>query len=554
MNIVDKKEMVLSVREGIQFCIDNGIEAAQSQLESFDKNKKLATNQKETLRKNLECLADEVIVTGGGNKGKVILTGLKDSPSKRITGNVTNGNKATDLDLIMDEGIMRGLVLRIRDGDSASYTVNNWADNLFLFRLGSNDWSKLGETFVENYKDYMDEEKMVNMLKTVKENSQTRRIDVIRRSFKKLEFEGRIFTTEEYMEEEYIDPEEHSEEEYKKLYDNRYKEISKKAFEEMEAYEKAKVDSLGVEWSKFAQAKARKPFAPKEGKRILKEVAKYMREEFQIERYFKKIKVQILDDDHNEEIDNKQLNEAFVKRFLELTYSRPINNDDYTNGKSYSKQLYVANVLLLLKQTGYGNLIESELEAEIKNIGKNIEKVKLTNLIKNNIEEDQRPVGFPATNQNQPTIEEVDKAFEQQKEIPVDVTHLFNDSKEEVIEPKIVNEEMEWMLRMSRFAKKKERVETVPPKPVQASKKTKEGMIDISQICIEEEEIEVKAEVDNRPFGWQLEVVEKKQAKLDDSLMPLKGNYTIKPQRPCPRKSGSMYLMDLEKYYNAIAI
>lgn len=74
---------VLTVKEAIDYAIDNGIEQAKKQLNYWNKYGRLVKNNAKSLERSLLQLHETVEITGGGKRGKVYL-GEKHSEIKGI--------------------------------------------------------------------------------------------------------------------------------------------------------------------------------------------------------------------------------------------------------------------------------------------------------------------------------------------------------------------------------------------------------------------------------------------------------------------------------------
>lgn len=84
---------VLTVKEAIEYAIDNGIKQAEKQLISFEKNGRIRGNQIISLERSLLQLHETVEITGGGKRGKVYLGRKHNEIQERIDGNKNNGGK-----------------------------------------------------------------------------------------------------------------------------------------------------------------------------------------------------------------------------------------------------------------------------------------------------------------------------------------------------------------------------------------------------------------------------------------------------------------------------
>ncbi|MBY0221960.1 hypothetical protein [Sporosarcina aquimarina] len=123
------EKTTMTIIEALGFCVDKDVKNAQKRLDSFLKNGKLATNQKKTLKEEMKRFYENVEVTSGGKQGRVILSGMKDEPTERITGNSTNGYKQSDAEMMLISVIADTVATKYDEIKKYKYglSYNQWA-------------------------------------------------------------------------------------------------------------------------------------------------------------------------------------------------------------------------------------------------------------------------------------------------------------------------------------------------------------------------------------------------------------------------------------------
>lgn len=373
MNNLDEKVITFSVREGIEFCIENKIKGALEQLESFDKNRKLATNQKKKLKANLECLANEVIITGGGRSGLVILKGLKATPTERITGNSKNGRQLSDEDETMKEYLFSSLCSNYSSFEvSRKYTVNQLEKLTNLMPISREQSEKIETEMTSIFRGYSEENIISQIRSNARRNLESRLKVDVKLYINHLVAEGRI-----YLENKHI---------VKYLEDSFVISMMKVDFEDVSLYhiiDENIINKIKEEITKIAEAndftyktyvQAANRFIKidKKVQKMLDEVKAYF-EDNGYDYVFITNDITILRPETAQKVKKKEAREAFEQKIIRLTNERMMK-EKYHNQTQYTKEFYRLAMFVLLRNLNVDGL-DGVIIEEINKIPNKLHKV-----------------------------------------------------------------------------------------------------------------------------------------------------------------------------------
>ncbi|QGM28950.1 hypothetical protein GI482_00310 [Bacillus sp. N3536] len=374
MNIISRDEIILSVREGILLCIENEIKGADKQLKSFDSSKKLATNQLKTFRKNLECLYEEVTVTGGGESGQVILRGLKNVPTSKVDKRKNNGRKPTKADLIMKEYLFNTLCRSIKPHQTKNYTVNQLVNLLDLLsnptdKLSAEIESELYSTFAT----YYTKEQTIHIKSNAIKNISTRKESEVKLHLQHLQKENRI-EIETIYNAKYLKGSMPIEiaiqrgiENNENLYwVNLYTKITEKEYCEIILKIKKISEVHGFNYQDYVQANRGllKKDAPV---RVLLKEVKELLQEYNYDYIYTSMNIEVLNYNMNQHVEKVEAKMAFADKLIFMTNER-MKKKEYTNKSNYIKQFYRLVVFIVLRKLGVNNL-NVAIDDEILQIG-----------------------------------------------------------------------------------------------------------------------------------------------------------------------------------------
>jgi len=374
VNSLEKKVIVFTVREAIEFCIENKMNSAIAQLESFDKNGKLATNQKKKLMANLECLANEVIITGGGKSGKVILKGLKVTPTERITGNSRNGRQLSVEDEIMKEFLFNSLCLTYNSFDiSRSFTVNQLINLSNLMPVTNKESveieKEISRIFLTSYK----KEQGIYIKSNASNNLRSFQKRNVKLYIKHLVAEGRIHVEDSYMvkylEDSFVV------EMLKEEFGNDFRifnQISEEEFLKVKANIKDIAEDNGFTYAEYVQSTQKLIKIDNKVQKMINEVKAYL-EVSGFDYLFIIMNITILQPVCIQKITREEARKAFEKKIIMLTNER-MKKEKYNNRTQYTKEFYRLAMFVMLQKLGVEGL-EKYIEKEISMIPQKVEEM-----------------------------------------------------------------------------------------------------------------------------------------------------------------------------------
>ncbi|MCH4825758.1 hypothetical protein [Planococcus halocryophilus] len=497
MNIVDTK--TLSIKEGIELCIKNGLPGAEAQLVSFTKNKKLATNQKVKLQGNLESLFYEVLITGGGQSGKCILNGEKENPTERITGNSANGKKPTEEDEILKEYFFAELVRRIghrEEGWSETYNLwgRDWINQLSISDMEwANFETELKKTFSNIEK--LNENAIKDIFNNIKENLKKNTRALAIKSIERLEKENRIKTEIEFFQAiakgSYVEAMLKEGIEEGEIVDY-HNEISEKMQMRIAAEIGERLVPFEMSYKRYKVVSAFPQFGTPEEKEALRAIGEWLIDEYSVDYLYNRIRIYVIDPSSKKDISKKEAETTFVNRIINKANQR-MNRKDYKTTHKFQNAFYRLSMFMLLDIKKIEGLKETILSEK-----KNLNQVSSECVFQYALKYGEK---YEAPKEERTVFGFGEVSLEdKKKEIPealkdVDITKLFD----EVKPVEIKNKELEWMNRFP--ANPKKRKEVTKTKPSVYVKPTITGnMIDIEAIKNEIEPVKVEKQY-NRIFG-----------------------------------------------------
>lgn len=570
MKFLDRK--IVTERELIELTIEWGFDGKELETATFKQRGCLKPNgtMNKLIAKGLtrydsvELMKDEKGEVLTGKDRRYVLEGLKDSPTKRITGNATNGTPPTEFDEVIEEYFFNLLVKRVaprEDGWSETYNLwgSNWINQLVM---SDTEWASYHTLLKNTFREYSDlsEEHIKEIFSNVKDNLNRNLRGLAVKLIERLEKKERIETDIEFYQvfaegSLVADFNREMEKELKyedKKFSLHYKIDEYKHLEIVEGITQI-IAPLGMVFGRYKIVSAFPHYATDEEKVIIKIVGEWLFDCHSVDYLYNRIRIWVTDATILMEVSEQEKKDAFANRIIEKTNKR-MNRKDYKTTPKYTNAFYRLSVFLLLDMKKVKGLGE-QIKMESKMIKDAIENCKYHYAIEHGVDLDQQEQLNIARGQFGIEIEgsvkpKVVKDVELQnhlasffdetypKDTPIEETPI----PVEVVKPEIVNEDLIWM---NKFPSNKKKSEI---KPVATFKKPVEiqtiGRVDIASIVAEEEK-PVEKQIDNRPFGWQIEAhAEAKQPKLDEKLMPSNKEYRIPPKTPNP--SSSLYLMEME--------
>lgn len=369
MNIINKDEVIMSVTEALEFCIEKKVEGSHERLESYIRNNKLATNQKVALQNELERFYENVEITGGGKRGEVILSEPKDKPTEREFN--YKGTVSTDNQELMAEIIFNQLLKQ--------------KDNIYKYETGLSysGWANLcgiynnpnTEEFKEELIGVIQELHEFSDMKSFKPSEVVdefmKAIERARKAspknaFNNLRRKGKIKTEKFNIkavpldESEVVVNDEYEEQEvglkYVVISDEEYKAM-KQAREEV-------LSALNVSLTEYNDNIGKKNRTANMN-RAFREVKKRLKDEFNAVFMFESIKVEIIDPAQEPNIYFDDVNGCFFIHFQKLVRDRQ-NRKDYKTSTYFWKRFYLLNTFAILEYIGFSNGIDYEMYKEAR--------------------------------------------------------------------------------------------------------------------------------------------------------------------------------------------
>lgn len=320
-------ENTFTEEQAINITIQHGYDGSEFETDIWKSRGCLKPNRTlEALISKLNTIYNHVEVEGKGKKRIYILVDKKDLVEERQFN--YKGKVATTEDDIMKEYIFNSL--HTKSDFTQSY--KGWAS---VLKFPNTDKLSI-EEMVYRIRDLHSGFPIIyNPKETVSKFIQTvgiRNKDVIEKSFKRLEEEGRIKLTEVYN---------------FKTIDGVYEEVTEFEYQETQGYLNKFLQSKDVTYYSYSQSVS-SFYKTKKMKQIINQVNEYLSKEFEIEYFFKSFKVEVLNPEVKQEVTIDEFNQAYVKRLVKLTTDRQDKNN-YKNSLYFWKRFYLLNTLTLLK-------------------------------------------------------------------------------------------------------------------------------------------------------------------------------------------------------------
>lgn len=347
-------EEIMTVKEAILLCIKYDIKGAQSQLVSYEKanpNRLSTKNQINALKGNMECIYQNVTITGGGKRGKVIVSGLKDTIDQKEDNRSENGGQPSSAEqLLMNEYIHKLLYCMCKDKKYIEYGVNGWAKELGLINTDNLPIDHFTTHIKEVHANTsFNAFKPSQIAREFKEALYTMNTGVIDKSFKALSKSGQI--------------------EYRHNY-NIVKSNGEKVIVDKYKYDQIKkrrmevLKELGSNITEyFNGVNTRNPTLKVKG--ILGKVDYTLEEEFECKFIYQSYIVSSVSEDFKE-VDEEVFTDVYWKDFIKRTVRRQSFYDNkYQHDTWMWRKLWAFNTLALLDYLGVdtgGLLLECEKE------------------------------------------------------------------------------------------------------------------------------------------------------------------------------------------------
>lgn len=475
-----------------------------------------------------ECSNPKEVVTSIEDKRKNN-KGVTPNESKIMTGHIFNRLKSV-----------------IGKGGSWSNTKGAWIELMDLIDMNPNDLVELTEELESVYLPLHETINISSMRRESKQNVDTRLHDVFNYSIGKLVKDGLIQIEDDYKSKLTNEQYEHDKH-YASLEGDEaspFKDLKNFELESIREAEREELEQFGVIYNDYFMARVFPSIATKEALATLEYMDEMLQERFGIEFYYKSIRITVLKPREKMNVTHEQARKAFSDRLITLTNKRQ-NGQKYSNADTYAKKFYRLNMFMLLKIKGIEGL-EEEIEKEKSTIKKRIGEVQSCYFnndvqIEDVQEEDNRPWAWQSKIDIQKLLPTLFDKTESTKEAQVinepDLVEVKPTNKtEEVV--KIVNEELEYLNRF-KPRKKIERVVKHNPGDFKAHKTKNYIDIEDEELMKEWQPLAPVKEI--QTFG---EMLGSKEAVAE----PIKDN------KPSFAEHGSLYLMELEKYWNSEAI
>lgn len=361
--------MELTEREVIELTIKWGFDGEEFETSKWkDRGCLQLDRTQKKLIKKLETRFHKVEVTGKGKKRKYILSNPKASPTEISDGRRNNKGISADENLIMDEFIFNRLV-SVASDKAVTMTTRKWINLIGLFVIDNNDLMAFGNELKEVYGN---EIKIKAMMKLTLQKVDNRIFNVFDGAIKRLEKQGKIKCKIEYrakLIDEIVQLEQDG-------FGGNVKSIttlSDKQIEKIQQAEEIKLKEFGFSFDEYMMARTRKQFAKKEVVEILPKMDNFLEDEFFIKRYYKAIKIKILDLSVTGAVSHDEAYRAFIDRFVHLAKKQQAK-DKHKNAITYNMRFYYFNILLFLRIKGAKwltdeiNMLRFTLKAEIEKI------------------------------------------------------------------------------------------------------------------------------------------------------------------------------------------
>jgi hypothetical protein len=330
MNINNQKT-IFSEEEAIKITIEHGYDGAEFETTTWKQRGCLKPNDTlKALIEKLKTIYNHVEVEGKGKKRRYILKDKKDNVTERQFN--YKGSVPTTDDKIMKEYIFNRLV-QLDNGIAQSYKM--WAKTLGFINtefLNYDELIKIIKDFHLSLPFVYNPNEIVS--KFIYELD-VRNKDVIEKSLKRLQKEGRINVEEVYI---------------FKTNEGEYEEVWLETYEEAEESLREFLKSKDVTYYAFIQSVSSIHKSNKM-KKIIEEAENYLSMFFGIKYFFKSFKVTVLDKTIKKVVSKDEFNEAYFNRFIHLTKNRQ-NKKDYKQSPIFWKRFYLLHTLILLNHIG----------------------------------------------------------------------------------------------------------------------------------------------------------------------------------------------------------
>lgn len=325
--MIDNLKTIFTEEEAINITIQHGYDGAEFNTKAWNNNGSLKPDRTyKGFISKLETIYSTVKVEGKGKKRKYILMDKKEQITERQYN--YKGSLPTPEDELMKEYIFNNLIKY----HSNQYTYKGWAESL---------------NFVNPQR--LDTEKMINEIKYAHagfpviynpkevvsifiQTLNVRNKDVIEKSFQRLEKENRIKLTEMHT---------------FQYSDKKYDIVSKEEYEEIINELKLFLESKGITYYIYSQSLG-SIHKSKKMEQLIKDVEEYLLDHFDIIKFFKRFKIEIIDSNIIQPVSKTEFNKAYFDRLLKLTQDRQ-QKEKYRDSLSFWRRYYLYNTLTLLR-------------------------------------------------------------------------------------------------------------------------------------------------------------------------------------------------------------
>lgn len=357
MNIIEETKM--SITEALEFCISKNVEGAQGRLDSFTKNKKLATNQKVALVKDMECFYQNVTLTGGGKKGELILKDIKEEISSREDNRKSNGYKESSEEHVMKAIILNELVKGAGKIEGFEHGLSHagWATFIGIPLVEeSESFDRAAIEHLESCYDRKANEwfKPREIVNEFQRAYATIRKSVITNAFQSLEKEGQI-ETESFWIAGYADENRRDHVDFRPISEDKYK--------EMKATRSQILEQEGSDIGEyFAHIKKHKNDRMK---RIFQAVEDGLMGEYGATRFHESIKVKLIGE---HEVINllPPIHSNFMRHFFSRSVTYRHNRNSYKTSTYFWRRFYLLNTCYLLEFTDKSTGIDQVMYDSLK--------------------------------------------------------------------------------------------------------------------------------------------------------------------------------------------
>ncbi|PLR99618.1 hypothetical protein [Bacillus sp. T33-2] len=351
--------------EAIKITIENGYDGSEFNTTVWKQRGCLKPNRTlQALISKLQTIYNIVEITGTGKKRRYILTGIKDQVSDRKFN--YKGSVLTVEDETMKEYIFNSLIL---SNNHFSQSYKSWSKYLGFIDTNSFNIDDMIQVIKELHSGFPLIYNPKEVISVFIQTLNIRNKDVIEKSFRHLEKEGRIKVNESYN---------------IKFISGQYESINQLEYENIVEYIKGFLQSKNVTYYAYSHALT-SIHKTKKMIQTINEVTEFLSDHFNIEYVFKSFGVTIIDKTIKKDVTKEQFLQAYFTRLIKLSKDRQ-GKQEYNNSLSFWKRFYLLNTFTLLDYIHVNN-IRDLIKTEKKLYSQKVDEYSLDLMI-NHFESD----------------------------------------------------------------------------------------------------------------------------------------------------------------------